>query len=362
MFTNLIIWPFITSLVISFIVTPIVIWWYRRHNFVDDPTLKQHAKIVHLRPVPRGGGIPIGASLLVAGGLFLTWDKHLLGILLGAAILMIVGIIDDLKDLSPYLRLVTGLLAALVVVGSGIGVAYITNPLVAGEVISFAQPQLTFSFAGQVRNIWIVADLLAIIWIIWMMNMVNWSKGVDGQMPGFVTIAAVVIGLLSLRFIDDVTQWEVITLAMITAGSYLGLLFWNAYPQKIMPGYGGGSMAGYLLAVLAILSGAKVATLVLVLGIPTLDALYTIIRRIGAGKSPVWGDRGHLHHRLLDLGWTKKRIAYFYWFMSGLLGGLSLTLNSTQKLFSVLSLALVVGGAILWLQLFARDTTGDIYE
>ena len=182
--------------------------------------------------------------------------------------------------------------------------------------------------------------------------MVNWSKGLDGQLPGIVLVAAIVIALLSLRFTEDVTQWNVLILAAITAGAYLGFLPWNFFPQKIMPGYGGGTLAGYLLATLAILSGAKVATMILVLGVPTMDAVYTIFRRMAQGRSPVWGDRGHLHHRLLDLGWSKQKVAVFYWLVSAGLGILALQLNAQQKLFTIVTLALVIGGLFLWLKFF----------
>jgi len=114
------------------------------------------------------------------------------------------------------------------------------------------------------------------------------------------------------------------------------LLIWNFYPQKIMPGYGAGSLAGYFLAVLAILSGAKLATTLMVLAIPTADAIFTIARRLKAGKSPFWGDRGHLHHKLMDvLGWGRRRIAVFYWLSSLSLGVLSLYLPTMGKIITI---------------------------
>jgi UDP-GlcNAc:undecaprenyl-phosphate GlcNAc-1-phosphate transferase len=143
----------------------------------------------------------------------------------------------------------------------------------------------------------------------------------------------------------------VIVLAFILAGAYLGFLLWNFYPQKIMPGYGGGALAGYFLAVLAILSGAKVATAILVLGVPMMDAVYSIMRRIIQGRSPVWGDRGHLHHKLMDLGWGKRRIALFYWLVSAVLGWVALQLNSQWKAYTIVLLAVMVGGLLLWLNM-----------
>ena len=172
-------------------------------------------------------------------------------------------------------------------------------------------------------------------------------------MPGFVGISALVLGLLSLRFaVLDLGQWAVASLAFITAGAFLGFLPFNFYPQKIMPGYAGGALAGFMLSVLAIASGGKLATALLVLGIPFLDAGYTIIRRLAQRKSPFWGDRGHLHHKLLDLGWGRRRIALFYWELSVILGMISLNLTSRAKFFVIILVALVLGGTLLWLTFF----------
>ncbi len=334
---------------LSLIITPLVIFVYKKFNWLDDPKKQSHPKVVHKYPVPRGGGVVIFLTIMLASWRFLPIDKHLVGMLLGALVLAVTGVFDDVKNLNPYLRLGLGFLAAALVVGVGIGVPYISNPFKAGVVINLSQPQIPIYLMGKLRTIWIYADVMALIWIVGAMNFVNWSKGLDGQLPGIVVVAAVVIGLLSLKFVDDVTQWPVILLAFILAGAYLGFLPWNFYPQKIMPGYGGGTLAGYFLAVLSILSGAKVATAILVLGVPLLDAVYSMIRRVLRGKSPVWGDRGHLHHKLMDLGWGKRRIAVFYWFISGLLGVMALSLNSEQKLYTIVMLAVLVGGSLLWL-------------
>ena len=201
--------------------------------------------MIHHYPVPRGGGIIIFLSILITSLIFLPLDKHLTGILLGALGLTIMGIVDDVYNLNPYWRLGVGFLAAGIVVGAGIGVPYISNPFQAGAVISLAEPQIPFYFLGKVRTIWVLADIMALIWIVGTMNFVNWAKGLDGQLPGIVVVAAIIIGLLSNRFMDDVTQWPVMVLAFILAGAYLGFLPWNFYPQKIMPGYGGGILAGY---------------------------------------------------------------------------------------------------------------------
>src|SRR5690606_3628395 len=175
-----------------------------------------------------GGGIAIYIALLVCIILFLPGDQHVVGILLGATILMIIGVLDDLFNLNPYLRLVTGTLAAIAVTAVGIGISYVTNPFgPPGSVIRLDTPQITIDVGSVDYSIMVLADVFAIIWIVWLMNIVNWSKGLDGQMPGFVSVAALFLGLLSFRFVDDVTQWPVITLAAITSGAFAGFLVWN---------------------------------------------------------------------------------------------------------------------------------------
>lgn len=339
---------FLLTLVIATLITPVIIKLYKKNNWVDDPTTSAHAKKTHKKRVPRGGGLVIFLSVLIGALLFLQIDTHLIAILLGALLLTIVGTLDDIFDIHPLIRLGTGLIAALLVVGSGIGIAYISNPFSEG-VIHLNQPQVSFTLLGESHSIWILADIFAVLFILWNMNIVNWSKGVDGQMPGFVSIALIFVGLLSVRFVDDPTSFNTAVLAFITAGAFAGLLVWNWYPQKILPGYGAGSLAGYFLAVLAIISGAKVATVLMVLGIPTADAIFTILRRIRAGKSPLWGDRGHLHHKLLDvLKWGRRRIAVFYWTTSFLLGISSLYLNTTGKLITMTIVFALVFSFLIW--------------
>lgn len=340
--------PGLVALIASFLATPLVIKLAWKLGIIDDPTKNKHIKVIHTYPVPRGGGLALFVAILVASLIFLPIDKHLKGILGGAAVLALMGILDDKYNLNPYLRLAGGFLAAGIPIAAGIGIAFLSNPQ--GGIIDLSQPQINFYFLGEQRSIWVLSDAFALIWIVFVMNMLNMgAKGVDGQLPGVVVVAATTIAMLSLKFSADITQWPVIILAAITAGAYLGFLPWNFYPQKIMPGYGGSTLAGYLLAVLSILSTTKVGILIVVLGVPLIDTGYTIVRRILAGKSPVWGDRGHLHHRLLDAGWGKRRVAVFYWVISAFLGILALNLNTSSKLYTMVGIAILLGGAILWL-------------
>lgn len=331
---NLLISPLFVSFAVSFLVTPLVIRYAKKLKIMDDPKENNHPKVIHTVPTPRGGGIPIFVSLLISSLIFLPIDKHLISILVGALIIVVMGFLDDRYNLNPYLRLFLGSLAALIPVLSGIGITFLTNPF--GGIVDLSNP--------------ILSDLFSVFWIVFLMNMINMgAKGIDGQLSGVVVIASLTIALLSFTYSADIAQWSVIIIAIITTGSFLGFLPFHKYPQKIMPGYGGATLAGYLLAISSILSTTKVGTLIVVLGIPLIDTGYVVIRRILSGKSPVWGDRGHLHHRLLDSGLSKSQVAVSYWLATAMLGILALNLNTTFKFYTIIGVTLFLGGLILWL-------------
>ncbi|MEX0895421.1 MAG: MraY family glycosyltransferase [Patescibacteria group bacterium] len=339
---------FLLTALLATLLTPLVIQYYKRKNWLDEPEKKRHVKVTHTTAVPRGGGLVIFLSIVFSSLLLLNIDQYLLAILFGAALLAIVGMLDDIYDIHPLIRLTANTIAALIVVGSGIGIAYVSHPFQEG-VIHLDQPQISFWAFGAERTIWLLSSSLAVLFIIWNMNIVNWSKGVDGQMPGFVMIALIFIGILSTRFIGDPTEFNTMMLSFITAGAFGGFLLWNWYPQKIMPGYGAGSLAGYFLSVLAILSGAKVATALMVLALPTADAVFTIIRRIRAGKSPIWGDRGHFHHKLIDVfHWSKQQVAVFYWSVSLIMGVVSLYVSTLGKLVAIAITFGLTFGVLIW--------------
>lgn len=331
---NLLITPLSIAFLVSVGITPLIIKLSKKLKIIDDPKNNLHPKVIHTTPTPRGGGIPIFLAILVASLIFIPSDRHLIAILLGAFVIFVMGYLDDRFNLNPYLRLFLGTLAAFIPIASGIGISFLTNPL--GGIIDLSNP--------------IISDLFALIWIVFMMNMLNMgAKGIDGQLSGVTIIAALTITALSFFYSADITQWPVIILTSILAGAFLGFLPYHKYPQKIMPGYGGATLAGYMLAISSILSTTKVGTLIVVLGIPLIDTGYTIMRRIMSGKSPVWGDRGHLHHKLLDSGLSKKQVSQVYWSVTAILGILALNLNSTYKLYTIIGVTITLGGLILWL-------------
>ncbi len=332
--------PAIFSFLITVFLIPPTIKFAKKYNLLDNPKLRPHPAHTQMRIVPRAGGLPIFFALFLAILFFIPFEKNILSILASLTVLLIVGLLDDkYQNLSPYFRLFSQFIAAAILVISGVGINFITNPL--GGII-----HLDF--------IEFLPDILALIWIVWVMNMINWSKGVDGQMPGIVTVAAFILGLLSLKLnnLGDPSQTGVARLSFITAGSSLGLLIFNWYPAKIFPGFSGSTILGFMIGALAIFSGGKLATAILVLLIPATDFAYTFFRRILQGKSPVWGDREHLHHKLIDRGFNHQQISLFYILVSVILGAAALSLSSQGKLFASILVASAILGIILWLNFF----------
>ncbi|OGK17212.1 hypothetical protein A2774_02315 [Candidatus Roizmanbacteria bacterium RIFCSPHIGHO2_01_FULL_39_12c] len=328
------------AFIFSFVFTIPTISLARKLKLVTDKKKRYHPAHTHTGVVPRGGGIPVYLGLLIAVILFVPLNKIIIGVLVAAFLLVLVGTLDDYFDISPYFRFLINLAISALAIGFGLGIPYISNPF--GGVIQLDQWKITFDFFGR-HSVLVLANILAVVWLTWTMNMVNWSKGVDGQLPGFVSIAAFFLGLLSQRFTaHDINAQTVTLFSFIVSGAFLGFLPFNFYPQKIMPGYGGGTLAGFLLGVLSILSFGKIGTAALILAIPTIDAVYTIIRRVKNKQSPFRADWGHFHHRLLELGWGKRRIAVFYWSVSVILGTASLFLKGIEKFIAFLTTAILL--------------------
>lgn len=331
----------LTAAIFSLFTTPFAIRIAKKWGLVTDSKKNKHPAHTHKGVIPRAGGIPIFFSLLCGSLIFLQLDSLITRILIANFLLLIVGLLDDKYDLSPYLRFFFNLVISAIVVSGGLGIPFISNPF--GEVFRLDQFVWKIELFNYEFSFLYLANLIAILWLTWMMNMVNWSKGVDGQLPGFVAITAFFLGILSQRFTAHNVEIEIVMiLSFIIAGSYLGFLPFNFYPQKIMPGYGGGAMAGFLLGILSILSFGKFGTAILVLAIPIIDAIYALLRRIINKKSPFKGDREHFHHKLLEIGWGRRRIAVFYWSISIILGFASLFLSGLEKIFAFLTVAVIV--------------------
>ncbi len=342
---NVIFLPLLTAFIITAAVTAFCLPLMKKLGILDDPKKHKHPAIIHKKPIPRGGGIPLFAGMFLASLFFIPFTGMVATLFAAAFLALLVGVLDDKYDISPYIRFGINIICAILIVMAGANIPFITNPF--GGILHLDTIKLPFSFLH-------LEELIAIVWIVWVTNMINWSTGVDGQMPGVVAISAIVIGLLSLRFpLSDQNTYTAATLSFIIAGSALGFLLFNFYPARIFPGYGATSMY-MLLAVVSILSGVKLATAIMVMAIPMIDGFVTIVRRIATGHSPFRHDNKHFHHLLLRLGFDQPQISLFYWIVSAIFGLISLTLPSRGKLFAIVMIAIVVGGAILTLHLLVR--------
>ncbi len=342
---NATVFPFVISFVITVVATLCIIPLIKKLGILDDPKKHKHPAIIHTKPIPRGGGIAIFLGILISCLFFLPLTILTGTIYFAAFLALIIGVIDDKYDISPYIRFFTNIVCASIIVIAGASIPFITSPF--GGILhlnALALPVIAIT----------IGDIIAIVWIVWVTNMINWSTGVDGQMPGVVAISAIVIGILSLRFpVSDPNTLIAATLSFAIAGAAIGFLLFNFYPAKIFPGYGATSLY-MLLAVVAILSGVKLATAVMVMAIPLIDGMFTIVRRIATGHSPFWHDNRHFHHLLLRIGFGQRRIALSYWLLSAIFGLISLVLSSRGKLFAIVMIAIVVLGTILSLQFLVR--------
>jgi len=314
--------PFILSFLAVCALVPLIYW--AAIKFFKWP---KRPRDVHLGNIPRWGGVALILVFWLAVFLDknLVIDKPLWGVLVASAIILIFGIWDDLKELSPKIQLVIQILLALIIIGAGVSVDYLRNPF--GGVIRLDQ----FGF------------LFIIAWIVLIMNVVNWLDGLDGLAGGVSLIGFVTIFLLSISLI--VNQPPIGILSIILVGALLGFLIFN-FPRKkgsiIFLGTSGSMFLGFMLGSLSIYSGSKVATAGLVLGVAVLDALWVIWQRIKNGV-PIWkSDQRHLHHRLLQLSLSQRQIVGFYLIISAGFGTVALILGTQGKLFAFLGLCAIM--------------------
>jgi len=346
--------PIAVSFTLTFVLVPPTIKIARKLNLVDDPKKRIHPAAIHKRTVPRAGGLPIFIAFAVSMLVFLPKNPLNIAIIFASLITVVIGLLDDKYDLSPYLRFLVNIFSAAIVVAFGVSIPFITNPF--GGILHFD----TINIVSIGDFTITLASVLAVIWIVWVMNMLNWSKGVDGQMPGIAAISAIIIGIASLRFLPlEMLNFQSAQTSFIVAGAALGFLVYNFYPAKIFPGYSA-TILGFLIGVLSITSGVKLATAVLVMGVPSVDAVFTIVRRILSKKSPFWHDKGHLHHLLLDYGMGHRSIAAFYWLMSLILGLVALSASSRGKLFAIILLLVLFSGLFFMLRFITKK--GQEYD
>jgi len=300
------------------------------------------------RPIPYYGGLVILISFLVSVLIFVELSPALIGLLVGAVLIAGVSFLDDKFGLSPFIRLGVQVFAALILVGVGIGITSISNPL--GDPIVLDQFKITMDGVYQLS---VLGALFTVIWVVSIVNTMNFIDGLNGLASGVSVIAALALFLLSIRpgiHFDVAAQVPVAMLSIILFACAFAFWIFEFHPAKILMGDTGSMFLGFVLATLAIFSGGKIATAFLVMGFPILDAFWVILRRIAQGKSPFKGDLRHLHHRLLKGGMTPRQTLLFIYGLCILFGGIAVFLESMQKLYAIIVMGifmLVIGGFAL---------------
>ena len=301
---------------------------------------------IHPYPLPRLGGVALVLTFLIVVigyafashrlnfGLPKIWmvDQKLLGMVIGLLILLVVGILDDIRGVGPLKKLFWQLVAAIIVVSFGVSISFIRLPF--GNHIDLVNPQIHFLLLGHLFNIKILADAVSVFWILLLINTFNFLDGLDGLATGIAFISAAVIFFLSLSLGQDSSA----LLAAIIAGISIGFLPWNFNPARIFLGDSGSMALGYLVAVLAMISGGKLATSFLVLGIPVLDVGWVVLRRIFRGKSPFLADKRHFHHRLLTAGLSQRQAVILLYIISMVFGLVAVTSKTQEKITALVVL------------------------
>lgn len=347
---------FFISLIISAVITPFMIGFYKKYGLITDPKKHSHPGMILKQSSTRGGGLIFAISFTLTSLFLVKLNNTTLSIILGVLIAAFIGILDDISNTiankklkflgNPVFRLLILLpIPVVILINNGILIESISNPF--GDIINFNN--IKIDLLGQIVTP--IAYIFTFIWILWIINLLSWSNGVDGQYSGIITIAGVIIMLLSLRF-NILNEFEInnAKIAIITAGAALGLLPYTWNPSKIMWGFGATS-AGIALASVSILASTKISISVLVLMVPFMDGLITVIRRLINKQNPLKGDRGHLHHLLLNRGYSVKQIAIFYWITTAILGIIGLYSSDKDLPLLVLTLGGLVSFFIVLLNL-----------
>jgi UDP-GlcNAc:undecaprenyl-phosphate/decaprenyl-phosphate GlcNAc-1-phosphate transferase len=302
-----VIWGFLLALAVVLLLTPGVGRFARYIGVVDEPG---ETRRVHTHPVPRLGGIALLLGIFVPALAFLELDGPYRGILLGAAIATTVGAIDDFRGLPWWGKLGGQVAAGAVAVGFGVTVDRFTFP----------------GFGSQELPEW-AAGAATIVWVVAIMNMVNFLDGMDGLAAGICAIAGSTFAIIGL----SLGAPEAALLSAIVAGACFGFLHHNFYPARIFMGDSGALLLGFLLATLAIeglVKTAALATLVLpllVLAIPIVDTSFVVAKRLKYRQPLYEADRTHLHHRFMNIGFSQKRAVVYMYAWCGILAAAALS-------------------------------------
>jgi UDP-GlcNAc:undecaprenyl-phosphate/decaprenyl-phosphate GlcNAc-1-phosphate transferase len=340
------------AFVLSLLFTPLAMRLGHRWGLVDQPGGRRK----HRGVIPRTGGIALYAAftltvLLISGLPFLLpaaadWlpprndpdeIRRLTALLAGLTFCVVFGLLDDRYEFSALPQYTVQLVAALIAIAGLIFIKHVNNPLGPG-----------FLYDAEAGFPWWIVLPLTVFWFMGMMNTVNWLDGLSGLVVGITAILCAILAIHML-FAAEPPQLSVAVLPIALLGAALGFLPFNFGPARIFMGSSGSYILGFALAALGIIGGARLAAVLLVIGLPALDVAWLIFSRWRRGVSPGQGGRDHLHFRLLDIGLSERTIVIGYWLFCALFGGLTLLLDDRiYKLVALLGMAAVGLGVLIW--------------
>ena len=321
----------LVAAVVALIATPVV----RSLAFmIGAVAVPRDSRRMHDHPIPRLGGLAIFFGFILSVLLFLPLTTQLRGMLLGAVVIVILGIFDDIYALSAKLKFAVQIGAALIAVLMGNQIDYLSNPNI-------------FS-SDPYWHLGVLSIPISVLWIVAITNAVNLIDGLDGLACGVSTISSMTMLVIALT----VAEAQVAILMAALAGACIGFLPYNLNPAKIFMGDTGSTFLGFVLATVSIQGLFKSYAIIsfavpfLVLGLPIFDTCFAILRRLARGQSPMAPDRGHIHHRLIDMGLNQKQAVAVLYLISAILGlsAVVLTTNNAMKAMLFL-LALCMAGA-----------------
>ena len=320
------------AFLVALVTTPVVRTLAFRVGAVDVP---KDSRRMHDHPIPRMGGLAIFFGFFLSTALFVPMEPNWVGMAIGATIIVILGIFDDIYDLSAKFKLAVQIVCALIAVASGNVITYLTNP----NLFS-SDPWWQLGWVGYP---------VTVLWIVAMTNAVNLIDGLDGLACGVSSISSLTLLVISLLL------WEptVPVLVAALAGGCLGFLPYNMNPAKIFMGDTGSTFLGYILAVISVQGLFKMYTVIsfvvpfLLFGLPIFDTTFAFVRRIAHGQSPMHADRSHVHHRLIDMGFTQKQAVAVLYVITAILGLSAVVLTTSGAVKAMLFLfALCAAGAV----------------
>lgn len=322
----------LVAAIVALITTPVVKSLAVRFGAIDVP---KDGRRMHNHPIPRMGGLAIFISFILSILLFLPLTQQLRGMLIGAIIIVVLGIFDDKYALPAKPKFLIQIVAALIAVQMGNRIFIISNINIFSDAPYWDLGWLSYP--------------LSILWIVGITNAVNLIDGLDGLACGVSTISSMTLLVIALVVLEP----DIAILTAALAGACLGFLPYNMNPAKIFMGDTGSTFLGFVLAVVSIQGLFKFYTIIsfaapfLMLGLPIFDTCFAILRRVAKGQSPMTPDRGHIHHRLIDMGFSQKQAVATLYVVSTILGLSAVVLTTIGVVRAMLFLlALCVAGAL----------------